>query len=189
LSKNKSNQFRIIGGLWKGRHIEFSKGQTLRPTKEAVRETVFNWLAPHITGSVCLDMFAGSGALSFEALSRGAKQVVMADQSSTLTRYYQQQAEILGAAQQVVPLTTRWPQKLDQLQTWCFDIIFLDPPFSGSLLSQAARWLTELKCWHEQSLIYTEMTIRDDINWLPSTWTIYRDKRAGDVRYMLIQPA
>src|SRR5689334_13621175 len=117
---------RIIGGTWRGRKLLVPDVPHLRPTPDRVRETLFNWLAPVLPGAHCLDAFAGSGALGFEALSRGAAQVVMVDESPVVIKHLQAQAVILKTTQAEI-YRANVPQQLKK-PAKPFDIVFLDPP-------------------------------------------------------------
>ena len=136
-----TNQLRLIGGRFRGRRLPFPDQPGLRPTPDRVRETLFNWLAPVIVGARCLDAFAGSGALGFEAASRGAGEVVLIERSPLVARQLQVNAQTLGAAEVRI-------QQADTLQ-WLaaaghpFDIVFLDPPFADDLLMPAIAHLAE----------------------------------------------
>ena len=183
---NKSrNQLRIIGGQWRGRKLPFPNVPGLRPTPDRVRETLFNWLAPVIRGARCLDLFAGSGALGLEALSRGAAQMVLVDSHSAVIKQ-------LNANLQLLQSSTAETIKADAVSylntpASGFDIVFLDPPYQAELLPacidrlEHAGWLTA-HAW-----IYLEASSKSDLPALPSNWTLYRSKSAGEVGYHLIE--
>jgi 16S rRNA (guanine966-N2)-methyltransferase len=178
-------QIRIIGGQWRGRLLRVPEVKDLRPTPNRVRETLFNWLAPRIVGARCLDLFAGSGALGFEALSRGAAWVEMVDASPKVVQLLQEELVAFKAAnarivQAVVPQGLPVPEKK-------FDIVFLDPPFHENLLLPVCHHLEENGFLADDALIYLEAkeTIKD--NDLPSTWRLIKSKQAGQVSYHLAQ--
>lgn len=178
-------QIRIIGGLWRGRLLKVPDVKDLRPTPNRVRETLFNWLAPHIAGARCLDLFAGSGALGFEALSRGALWVEMVDVSSVVTAALQETLVALkvnnaNVVRASVPSGLPLPQKK-------FDIVFLDPPFQEDLLLPTCHYLESHDFLSDGAFIYLEAkdTIKD--NQLPSTWRLVKSKQAGQVAYHLAQ--
>ena len=130
------NSLRIIGGEWRGRKVSFPDQAGLRPTGDRVRETLFNWLQPIISGARCLDLFAGSGVLGLEALSRGAAQVVMVEQAAPVCRYLQQAADNLGAQGRLeVNHTTAEAYLMSAAKP--FDVIFFDPPFAQGLLASS----------------------------------------------------
>lgn len=176
---------RIIGGTWRGRKLKVPDVTHLRPTPDRVRETLFNWLAPYITGSHCLDLFAGSGALGFEALSRGASHVVMVDDSSIVTRLLQEELQLFKAENAEiyrarVPLQLKAP-----LQP--FNIVFLDPPYGENLLLPSCFYLEEHGFLANETYIYLEARETLDENNLPANWQILKSKRAGQVAYHLIK--
>jgi len=183
-NNSKSNKVRIIAGKWKGRKLRFPDLPELRPTPDRVRETLFNWLAPIIQDATCLDLFAGSGALGFEALSRGAKKVVMIDESQEIIGQLQVNAEIIDAEDLefhcgTVPKIVLTPQK--------FDIVFLDPPFKSGLLQASIDWLAQSEYLAKNAHIYIETHTELTPDMLPKSWEVIRDKKAGQVRYYLIK--
>jgi 16S rRNA (guanine966-N2)-methyltransferase len=178
-------QVRIIAGQWRGRKLSVPDVPILRPTPDRVRETLFNWLAPVIQGAYCLDLFAGSGALGFEALSRGAARVVMVEQSSTLVTLLQQEAVKLGA-HNVLIYCARAPQGLRSTPQ-PFDIVFLDPPYEENLLLPSCAYLEEQHFLAASAYIYLEAKQLIKDNELPQNWRIIKSQRAGQVYYHLAQ--
>jgi 16S rRNA (guanine966-N2)-methyltransferase len=176
---------RIIGGQWRGRKLKVADEKELRPTPDRVRETLFNWLAPVIKDAVCLDLFAGSGVLGFEALSRGAKFVVMIDQSKIITKLLNEELTQFAAKNAVV-YQAKLPEGLP-LNTHSFDIVFIDPPYQSQLLIPCCFFLEEQGLLAEKSYIYLESahTITDDD--LPEHWHIIKNKKAGQVFYHLVK--
>jgi len=178
------NQLRIIGGRWRGRKVPFAALPGLRPTPDRVRETLFNWLAPVIRGSRCLDLYAGSGALGLEAASRGAAGVVMVDHAGEVVGSLREQLAILDAGEvEVIQAdVVQWLQGPAQ----AFDVVFLDPPFRQGLLSETMRLLEENGWLAADAFIYieAEKDLRPD---LPEGWEIYRSKQAGQVGYQLVR--
>ena len=122
----KQGLVRIIAGKWRGRRLKVPDIKDLRPTPDRVRETVFNWLAPILPGAHCLDLFAGSGVLGFEALSRGAASVTLVDQSPEIVALLQEELKTFGADNATVYRATV-PQQL-HFPSQVFDVVFLDPP-------------------------------------------------------------
>jgi 16S rRNA (guanine966-N2)-methyltransferase len=182
----KSNQVRIIAGQWRGRKLSFPAIEGLRPTSDRIRETLFNWLAPVIPGAVCLDLYAGSGALGFEAASRGAARVILIDQDARAARFLQDNCRHL-AADQVEVIAGDAAECLagrDQR----FDIVFLDPPFSRpELLAQAINLLSSGDYLSEGAYIYVETAAKGaDID-IPNSWTLLKQKQAGAVSYRLFR--
>lgn len=174
---------RIIGGQWRGRRLPVSDFESLRPSKDIVRETLFNWLQPVIESSRCLDVFAGSGALGFEAASRGAAYVLMLEQEEALVRQLRRQAELLNAGQ-VETITVASEQYLRQ-PGQVFDIVFLDPPFNSVLMPEICRALAEHDWVKPGSLVYLEAARKQGLPALPDGWELQREKTSGDVVYGL----
>lgn len=176
-------QVRIIGGQWRGRKLKVPNVQQLRPTPDRVRETLFNWLAVKINGAHCLDPFAGSGALGFEALSRGAASLVMVDQSIEVIALLCEEAKMLGA-KDVQIYSACVPSGL-KLVNQPFDIVFLDPPFHENLLLPTCFFLEEHSFLAADALIYLESKELVDEKDLPQNWKILKQKKAGQVAYQL----
>jgi 16S rRNA (guanine966-N2)-methyltransferase len=179
------NQLRIIGGTWRSRRLDFPDVEGLRPTPDRVRETLFNWLMPIIHGARCLDLFAGSGALGLEALSRGAAAVVLVDRDprviATLRKHLQTlQAEGAALAQQGA---------LDYLQgePMPFDIVFLDPPFRQGLLQPALELLVSRGWLAPGARIYIEQESEQPMVALPEGWELLRELKAGQVACRLVR--
>lgn len=174
---------RIIGGRWRGRRLDVSESEGLRPTPDRVRETLFNWLQPCIAGTSCLDLFAGTGALCLEALSRGAADVVMVEKAPHVAERLRQHVKKLEAAGAEVVLA----DAVDFLQrtSRAFDIVFLDPPFKSTLIADCAA-LVEARGWIKPGgLIYVEAPSQMTELTLPTTWELIRSKKAGQVGYHL----
>jgi 16S rRNA (guanine966-N2)-methyltransferase len=184
-STTKHGQIRIIGGKCKGRKIFFPDIPDLRPTPNRIRETLFNWLAPTIQDATCLDLFAGSGALSFEALSRGAGYCLLLDSSKTVMSYLQENQQKLGFNNMEI-LWASFPYPPHLIKT-TFDIIFIDPPFRLNLLKDIFDWLVSSKCLASGSLIYIESERQMQQIYLPENWRLLKDKWAGNVRYQLCE--
>jgi 16S rRNA (guanine966-N2)-methyltransferase len=186
----RSNQVRIIAGQWRGRRLAFPDADGLRPTSDRMRETVFNWLAPVLSGARCLDLFAGSGALGFEAASRGASRVVMNDRNPQVVSALQANRALL-AADQVDVLNGDVGSCLARTEG-PFDVVFLDPPFAQpGLLGEAVTLLNQSQWLKPGAFIYVELPAPRDAVDVPKGWELYRQKQAGGVRYRLYryQPA
>jgi 16S rRNA (guanine966-N2)-methyltransferase len=173
---------RIIGGQWRGKKLKVPDIADLRPTPDRIRETLFNWLAPNLQGAYCLDLFAGSGALGFEALSRGAGFVVLVDQSPAVVKVLREESKQLKAENveiyQANAPKIKFPQKL-------FDIVFLDPPFQKNLLLSSCFYLEENSLLAEHAHIYLEAKESLDEAALPGNWRLLKSKKAGQVAYHL----
>lgn len=180
------NKLRIIGGKWRSRKINFISVPGLRPTPDRVRETLFNWLALVIHGARCVDLFTGSGAVSFEALSRGADSVVMIEQSPEAYAMIKENAQILKAENLEI-YCGRSPEILQQLLPRQFDIVFLDPPFHHNLIEPTAKWLEEHNCLSPEAVIYIEAEKELKTLSLPKNWQIIRNKTAGNLNYLLVK--
>ncbi len=179
-------RLRIIGGLWRGRKLQFVESPGLRPTPDRVRETLFNWLGAEIHGSRCLDLFSGSGALGLEALSRGAGHCVFIDTAGTAITAIRQHLDKLdcNSADTSQCDSLRWLQDTPAPGQG-FDIVFLDPPFQQNLLSRACE-LLEARAWLATTAqIYLESGAREETPVVPPSWELKREKQAGEVRYQL----
>jgi 16S rRNA (guanine966-N2)-methyltransferase len=185
--RGKSNRLRIIGGEWRGRIIEFADSPQVRPTKDLVRETLFNWLQPRLPGACCLDAFAGSGALGFEAASRGAAEVVMLEAEPAVIRRMESQRTLLKAAQ--VRLLHERAESYLQAAGDAFDIVFLDPPFESGLLGPCCDLLVRNGRRKPGASLYLEVARAEGLPGLPPGLTWLRQKRSGDVVYGLAQYA
>ena len=177
------NRLRIIGGEWRGRKLDFPDHPGLRPTTDRVRETLFNWLAPIIRGARCLDLFAGSGAIGFEALSRGAGKVVMVEKDAHVAAQLRKNLALLKAGHGSVIHTNA----LEYLQgtPQKFEVAFLDPPFGRDLLLPSCS-LLELHGWlTDDARIYLESEKAVLPEELPAGWEMVKDKKAGQVHYYL----
>ena len=177
---------RIIGGQWRGRKLQFPAISGLRPTPDRVRETLFNWLQQAILGSRCLDLFAGSGALGLEALSRGAATVVMVESHLLAVRQLQQHLTTLNCTQGQV-LQQDALAYLRQTPVQGFDIVFLDPPFHQNLLAPCLEQLEQQGWLNNPAWIYLEAERDLDPLPLPAHWQLYRSKTAGQVGYHLVR--
>ncbi len=180
-------KLRIIGGRWRGRRLSVPEAEGLRPTPDRVRETLFNWLQPHIAGARCLDLFAGTGALCLEALSRGAGHVVMVEKAAHVVQRLRQHVTTLEARNadvvqaDAVDFLRQTPQP--------FDIVFLDPPFKSDLIARCAE-LVEANGWLKRGgLVYVEAPSQLEALPLPATWELIRSKKAGQVGYHLARKA
>ena len=188
LSKKQAgarNRFRIIGGQWRGRRLSFPPGRDIRPTPDRVRETLFNWLQNRIMGARCLDLFAGSGALGLEALSRGAAKTVFVERDPASAKMLRGHVELLGAAAEV---EGRDAFDFLRANTDTFDVVFLDPPFDEALLKPALLALENHGALGKDSLVYVEAAGGELPNSLPTGWLLRRRSRAGQVEYGLAVP-
>jgi len=188
-SRAPSGRVRIIAGKWRGRTLKVLEHPGLRPTPDRVRETLFNWLGMNVVGARCLDLFAGTGALGFEALSRGAKAVVFVDKFPPAIKALHESAitfNALPCCEIVRESAVSYLEKIKN-KDQVFDIIFLDPPFATPLLAQSMSLLATSKLVGPHTLIYLEsprpLTAED----LPAHWQVLKEKVAGEVAYHLVQ--
>ena len=182
------NQVRIIGGELRGRKVRFADAEGLRPTGDRVKETLFNWLMPYIHQSECLDGFAGSGSLGFEALSRQAKKVTFLELDKTVANQLKKNLQTLKcSSQQAEVINQSSLDFLKQPQNQPhFDVVFLDPPFHFNLAEQAINLLCENNWLKPNALIYVE-TENDKPPITPENWTLLKAKTTGMVSYRLYQ--
>ena len=183
MSGQYKNQVRIIGGTLKRRLLRFPLIDGLRPTPDRVRETLFNWLGQDCTGLTCLDLFAGSGALSFEAASRNAARVVAVETAKpALEALRANQANLKAGNLEII-----WSDALRFLDTTSekFDLVFLDPPFRRELLPQVCELLEQRGWLAPDALIYLEREKEMADLPLPASWQLLKDKQAGQVCYQL----
>ena len=185
-NKTRSGRLRIVAGNWRSRLLDIADVRGLRPTSERIRETLFNWLAPHIHGARCLDLFAGTGALGLEALSRGAKRAVFVESSPRAVATLNANIEVLNAADATVVDMDAF-RYLRQATTDKFDLLFLDPPFADGLIAEVCQLLEKSGVLADKCLIYIEQDRSGTAAALPERWQVLKDKTAGNVRYMLVQ--
>lgn len=179
----KRQQIRIIGGTLRSRKITFLEDPLCRPTPDRVRETLFNWLGPFIQDAVCLDLFAGSGALAFEAISRGARKVVALEQNPAIAQAIKQQATTFNIQNlEVIQTDVR---HFLQRPSETFDILFIDPPYHSSLLAECFTLLQTNPLIKPQALIYFESNQASSSEQIPKNWEIVREKKAGQVYFYL----
>lgn len=186
-SQNKPSTgfVRIISGLWRGRKLPVHDAQGLRPTTDRVKETLFNWLAQEVPGAKCLDLFAGSGGLGFEAASRQAESVTLIELNPTAFKQIQQNIAALNASnvQVVNNDALTFLQQVGTPQ----HIIFIDPPFRQGLLNETVT-LVEQNGWlADDAMIYIETEKELPLDGIPNNWRLHREKTAGQVSYRLFE--
>ena len=174
--------FRIIGGEWRRRRLDFVTDLEVRPSPDRVRETLFNWLAPVIEGARCLDLYAGSGALGLEALSRGAASVTFVDREPRVIAKITEHLELLGGRERATLLITDAQRYLADAQGQ-FDVVFVDPPFRDGLIEPALQALRHvLSPGHR---VYVESETPPPA--LPAGWDKLKSARAGQVSFALVR--
>lgn len=179
-----TNQLRIIGGQWRGRKLRFPDAEGLRPTGDRIRETLFNWLTPQLPGARCLDLFAGSGALGLECLSRGAAHTLMLEREQGVSTQLRENLTLLKAerGQLLTQYALAWLKQGNNDQP--FDIVFIDPPFAHNLWQPVIDALDNGNWLSKDASVYIEAG-RDSQYTPPSHWQLHRDKTAGQVSYRL----
>ena len=174
------NRVRIIGGEWRSRRISFPSRPDLRPTPDRVRETLFNWLGQDLTGKACLDPFAGSGVLGFEAASRGAKRVVMVERDAATFKALQATGAQLGA--HAVELARADALEFLRGDRGCYDVIFLDPPFTAGYWPRLLPLLPPRMT--PGARVYRESAERLQLD---GGWEVCKQGRAGRVHFQLLK--
>jgi 16S rRNA (guanine966-N2)-methyltransferase len=186
----QKSSVRIIAGAWRGRRIEFPDLPGLRPTPDRIRETLFNWLQDSVGGARCLDLFAGSGALGLEALSRGARQAVFVEQAVAAARGLKGQLARLGVAAPAGQVAEMGAKRYLGTPGEPFDLVFLDPPFGMGALTEYLPLLATgngaAGSWIKPGgLIYLECERAAGVPALPADWELLKSKSAGEVGYHL----
>jgi 16S rRNA (guanine966-N2)-methyltransferase len=181
----RTQEVRIIGGLWRGRKLVVPNLPGLRPTGNRIRETLFNWLTTEIGGSHCLDLFAGTGALGFESLSRGADSVYMLENHPIAAQQLDNHRQHLQANSLDIIQSDAidWLLKCP-LPNHSIDIVFIDPPFAEQLWEKTFQALITSQVLNENAWIYIESPIGRGISF-PQQWELHRSKEAGEVCYQL----
>jgi 16S rRNA (guanine966-N2)-methyltransferase len=180
-ARHVQGRVRIIAGEWRGRRIEIPDGTGVRPTPDRVRETVFNWLRDSVDGARCLDLFAGTGVLGFEALSRGAAEAWFVEQDPKLVDALRATADKLGASPRIVRRDAL--AFLREPPATQFDIVFLDPPYAAPLeplLAVLPAWLKP------RALVYAERPRKEGLPAVPSAEWL-KQSHAGAVEYGLLR--
>jgi len=181
----KNNRVRIIGGDWRGRLLKVADVPGLRPSGDRSRETLFNWLQPWILAADCADLFAGTGALGFEAASRGAASVLMIEKDPRAQAVLLQSIEQLQAVQ--VNLHAGGAMsKIEEMKADSFDLVFVDPPFDSNLSSLVLERLDKRACVRRGGFIYVESPASLSLP-PPQGWSIWRDQQMGEVRMRLFR--
>jgi len=191
--KGAMGSFRVIGGEWRSRRLNFPSIDGLRPTTDRVKETVFNWLASDIRDAKVLDLFAGSGSLGIEALSRGAESLTAIERDRSAVQAIRENLIILDKGgnlhTEVVQIDAiEWLKlNVNNLALTTYDLILLDPPFRQGLLDTCLEFLDNSIFLRTGSLVYLELEQeRDDLQ-LPSNWKLLKEKIAGQVSYRLYE--
>ena len=182
-TKTATNQIRINAGIWRSRLLKFPDVEGLRPTPERVRQTVFNWLGQDLTGKTCLDLFAGTGAFGFEALSRNAKSVVMVENSTAAYKSLLQNQALLGAQNcQIHQIDALNFLNQHSLNAQKMDIIFCDPPYNKDWLKKLLPLLNQHLALEGILYVEAEYEVLDN-----DIWQVIKKNKAGNVYYHLLK--
>jgi 16S rRNA (guanine966-N2)-methyltransferase len=182
------NTVRIIAGKFRSRKINFPSLPDLRPTADRIRETLFNWLQDSVPNGTCLDLFAGSGALGFEALSRGATSVIFVERNLQAAKSIERNLTLLNI-ENAYCYKTSAEQYLKNIQDteMKFEVIFLDPPFAEGGLDVYCKLLEECGCLDNESKIYLESPGQLKLESIPDSWNELKSNRAGEVYFYLFE--
>jgi 16S rRNA (guanine(966)-N(2))-methyltransferase RsmD len=180
MAAKKQNTVRINAGVWRSRLLKFPDTDGLRPTPDRVRQTVFNWLGQDLTGKACLDLFAGTGALGFEALSRNAKTVVMIEYSKPASKFLTQNKTLLKAEHcEILNMDAMQFLASNKQQ---FDLIFCDPPYNKQWLDKLLLVLHQQLAGDGLLYVEAEYEVKSD-----SAWQVIKQGKAGSVFYHLLK--
>ena len=182
-----SNTLRIIGGEWRSRKLQFIDAPGLRPTPDRIRETLFNWLQGKTHNANCLDLFAGSGALGLEALSRGAKNVVFIEKNAVIANKLKENLALLKADATVIISDALSYINNETKAKEVFDVIFLDPPYRLGLIEKSLSNLIEKKLLNESTLIYLEHEEEESFDWAEFGLVALKQASAGQVQSFLVK--
>ena len=183
MKKTLNNKVRIIGGDWRGTTLNIVSGLKVRPSSDRIRETLFNWLAVHIKGASCLDLCAGSGALGFEALSRGAAKLVSVEKHLPTARQLLNQIRKLNASHCSTVVHAdiyTWITKAKDV----FDVCFIDPPFNDPRRDEYLMLIDKHKLMRKNALLYWEAPAQEVVR-CPSGWKIHKQTKGGNVNATL----
>ena len=181
----KHNSVRIIGGDWRGRRLQVADVPGLRPSGDRCRETLFNWLQPWTLAADCADLFAGTGALGFEAASRGAASVLMIEKHARAQEMLRHSIEQLQAVQVRLQCGGAMAM-LEGFKADSFDIVFVDPPFDSNLAGLVLERLDKTGCVRRGGFVYIESPAAKGVA-PPPGWRVWRDQQIGEVRMQLFR--
>jgi len=187
-NKKKNLRVKIIAGIWKGRIIDFFEDKDVRPTKNIIKETLFNWLKNDIDQSVCLDLYAGSGSLGFEAASRGARKVYMIDKNADVINTIKNCIKSLKATN-IYTYKVDAFEFLEKIEEKC-NIVFLDPPFSYKSIDNIIKEVDDSNVMQDKCKIYIELPFSKNEEYditVPTNWNLIKNSKSGDVSYLLYE--
>ncbi|WDI78470.1 16S rRNA (guanine(966)-N(2))-methyltransferase RsmD [Candidatus Purcelliella pentastirinorum] len=181
--KKNTKTIRIISGKWKGKKIIIPNIKTLKPTKDIIKETLFNWIEPYIYKSSCLDCFAGSGSLGLEALSRNASSVIFLEKDINIIKILKKNIKKLKILNTKIINTNaiKWIKKNEKK----YNLIFIDPPFQTNLITEITHKIEINKCLKNESLIYIEQNNKNKNITLPKNWIIYKTNHSKNITYSI----
>jgi 16S rRNA (guanine966-N2)-methyltransferase len=185
-AKKPPGSVRIIGGLWRGRRLPVPDIAGLRPSGDRCRETLFNWLQPSLRNAKCVDLFAGTGALGFEAVSRGAAHAVLVEKSRVAATLLRHSVGMLDTAQVSVVEGDALCWLLQQAPA-SMDIVFLDPPFALNLADQVIATLAQSQALCSGGLVYLESAAAGPVPAPGQGWEVLKEKQLGEVRMQLFK--
>ena len=186
--KGSYNRIRIIGGEWRSRQLPFIEVPGLRPTPDRVRETLFNWLQGRISSARCLDLFAGSGAIGFEALSRYAAEVVLVEKHAKVAQQLRDNLASLKIEDERRALIVNKDALMYVEETAeAFDIIFLDPPYRKGLLPKVLDQIVSRSLLNTDGIIYLEHESEEQFDWLNWDLEVLKQSNAGQVCGVLLE--
>ncbi|MEM1144352.1 MAG: 16S rRNA (guanine(966)-N(2))-methyltransferase RsmD [Pseudomonadota bacterium] len=184
MAKKERGTLRIIGGAWRGRRLSISDAREVRPTSDRVRETLFNWLMPFISGAHCLDLYAGTGALGLESLSRGAQRCDFVEHDHPTAQLLSKSIDVLGCGENASVVHGDALDFLAQYSGSGWDVVFLDPPFGDGRPQAAFEAVAGGDVLNPGGFVYIEHSAHEAIQVGPD-WNLWRQKRAGDVVFGL----
>ena len=187
-NKKKNLRVKIIAGTWKGRIIDFFEDKDVRPTKNIIKETLFNWLKNDIDQSVCFDLYAGSGSLGFEAASRGARKVYMIDKNADVINTIKNCIKSLKATN-IYTYKVDAFEFLEKIEEKC-NIVFLDPPFSYKSIDNIIKEVDDSNVMQDKCKIYIELPFSKNEEYditVPTNWNLIKNSKSGDVSYLLYE--
>jgi 16S rRNA (guanine966-N2)-methyltransferase len=187
ITRHNTNSVRIIAGDWRGRKLSFPDIPGLRPTGDRMRETLFNWLAPYIYECRVLDLFAGSGVLGMEAISRGAKSCIFVEIEPAAMQSLSENLEKMNCAKGRVVRQSAF-DALNEIAPHSINLLFLDPPFDAQLHQPIIESLGDHQILTKSALVYVEAP-KNELIQMPAGWSLLKEKISGEVRYSLYQTA
>ena len=183
-------EMRIISGISKGRRLATPKSQAIRPTSDRVKESIFNILGEVVEGKVVLDLFAGTGNLGIEALSRGAKKVLFVEKGRQAIRLIQKNLSQLGMRErsEIIPKDVNRAIGILKQRGETFDLILMDPPYEKGLIQRTLKKLNSQKIYHEDSILVIEHDRREPLPGIVDGWNLIRQRGIGDTLISFLTP-